>query len=90
MQKQDHFRNAFLEWIDATKAGKASCRDRRFKGKNGKEFPTAYLMGYMSTNQENLPDDHAWIVTDNPDLIGLQAARSYENAVRVVKAQRQQ
>jgi hypothetical protein len=90
MQEKEIFRTAFLEWIDATKADKASCRDRRFKTKSGKEFPTAYLMGYMSTNKEALPDDHAWIVTDNRDLIGLQAARSYENAVRVVKAQRQQ
>ncbi|CAN5700939.1 hypothetical protein BH10CHL1_BH10CHL1_46920 [soil metagenome] len=87
MQEQEEFRNAFLEWIDATKAGKASCRDRRFKGASGKEFPTAYLLGYMSVNKEALPADHAWIVTDN---IGDQAERSYENAVQVVRAQRQQ
>lgn len=90
MQEQEHFRSAFLEWIDATKAGKASCRDRRFRDGSGKEFPTTYLMGYMSTNKDALPADHAWIVTDNPDLIGWQAERSYENAVRVVRAQRQQ
>ncbi|MDQ3248065.1 MAG: hypothetical protein M3Q45_02540 [Chloroflexota bacterium] len=90
MPEHEHFRSAFLEWIDATKAGKASCRDRRFRDTSGKEFPTAYLMGYMSTNPDALPDDHAWIVTDNPALIGRQAERSYENAVRVVKAQRLQ
>ncbi len=87
MQEQEQFRSAFLEWIDATKAGKASCRDRRFKAASGQEFPTAYLMGFMSTNLDTLPDDHAWIVTDH---MGRQAERSYENAVRVVRAQRQQ
>lgn len=90
MQGQEQFRSAFLEWIDATRAGKASSRDRRFKATSGQEFPTAYLMGYMSINKDALPDDHAWIVTDNPDLIGQHAERSYENAVRVVRAQRQQ
>jgi hypothetical protein len=87
MQEQEPFRTAFLEWLDATKAGKASCRDRRFQAADGKEFPTAYLMGTMSMNKDALPDDHAWIVTDN---MGQQAERSYENAVRVVKLQRQQ
>jgi hypothetical protein len=87
MQEQEQFRSAFLEWIDATKAGKASCRDRRFKAISGKEFPTAYLLGSMSTNKDALPDDHAWIVTDN---IGQAAARSYENAVQVVRTQRKQ
>ena len=87
MQEQEHFRTAFLEWIDATKAGKASCRDRRFKDASGKEFPTTYLLGFMSTNPDTLPDDYAWIVTNN---LGPQAVRSYENAVQVVRAQRQQ
>ena len=87
MQEQEQFRSAFLDWIDATKAGKASCRDRRFKDTSGKEFPTAYLMGFMSTNVDILPEDHAWIVIDN---LGKQAARSYENAVQVIRAQRQQ
>ncbi len=87
MQEQEHFRSAFLEWIDATKAGKASCRDRRFKATSGQEFPTAYLMGYMSVNKDALPDDYAWIVTDN---LGQAAERSYENAVQVVRTQRKQ
>jgi hypothetical protein len=87
MQGREHFRSAFLEWIDATKAGKASCRDRRFKATSGQEFSTAYLLGYMSTNPDVLPDDHAWIVTDN---IGQDAVRSYENAVQVVRTQRKQ
>lgn len=87
MQEQEQFRTAFLEWIDATKAGKASCRDRRFQAADGKEFPTAYLMGMMALNKEALPADHAWIITDN---IGQDAERSYENAVRVVRFQRQQ
>ena len=87
MPGQEHFRSAFLEWIDATKAGKASCRDRRFKATSGQEFPIPYLLGYMSTNKDALPDDHAWIVTDN---IGPDAERSYENAVRVVRTQRKQ
>lgn len=87
MQEEEHFRHAFLEWIDATKAGKASCRDRRFKATSGKEFPTAYLLGFMSTNKAALPDDHGWIVKET---MGQDAERSYENAVRVVRLQRQQ
>ena len=83
----EQLRDAFLEWIDATKAGKASCRDRRFQDASGKEFPTAYQMGFMSTNADALPEDHAWIVIDN---LGRQAERSYKNAVQVVRTQRQQ
>lgn len=90
MESTESFRSAFLEWLDATKAGKASCRDRRYRDTSGKEFPTAYLLGFMAMNKATLPDDHTWIVTDNPDLIGLQAERTYENAVRVVRAQRRQ
>ncbi len=87
MQGREHYRSAFLEWIDATKAGIASCRDRRFMTTSGQEFPTAYLLGYMSTNTDILPDDYTWIITDN---IGQDAVRSYENAVQVVRDQRKQ
>jgi hypothetical protein len=90
MQEKEHFRSAFLDWIDATRAGKASSRDRWFRDTSGKEFPTAYLMGHMATNTDALPEGHGWIVTDNAKLIGQHAERSYENAVRVVRAQRQQ
>ncbi|MCX6044426.1 MAG: hypothetical protein NT075_04885 [Chloroflexi bacterium] len=41
----------------------------------------------MSTNPEILPAEYAWIVTDN---LGKETEPSYENAVQVVRAQRQQ
>ena len=90
MPRQEPFRTAFLEWLDASEANTASCRDRWFRATSGEEFSTAHLMSYMATDPDALPADHAWIVADNPKLIGQHAARSYENAVRVVRAQRQQ
>lgn len=90
MQTQDYFRGAFLEWIEAIKAHKASCRDNAFIDMHNQQSPTAYLMGFSSNCREILPEDHAWIVADYPELIGKNAERTYQNAVRVVRARRQQ
>lgn len=90
MQTQEYFRGAFLEWIDAIRANKASCRDRVFIDANNQQSPTAYLMGFLSNSEEALPEDHAWIVVNYPELIGKNAERTYQNAVRVVSARRRQ
>ncbi len=90
MQTQEYFRGAFLEWIDAIRANKASCRDRVFIDANNQQSPTAYLMGFLSNSKEALPEDHAWIVVNYPELIGKNAERTYQNAVRVVSARRRQ
>lgn len=90
MPTQEHFRTAFLEWIEAIKANKATCRDRFFIDAHNQQSPTAYLMGYVANSKEILPENHAWIVTDYPELIGRNAEQTYENAVRVVRARRQQ
>lgn len=90
MLAQEDLQRAFLEWMDASRAHQASCRDRCFIDAGGKEFPTAYLMGYLSSSMDDLPANHAWIVNDNREFAGQHAVRTYQNAVRVVRAQRRQ
>jgi hypothetical protein len=47
-------------------------------------------MGRLSSSTDALPPEQTWIITDYPEFIGLRAVRTYQNAVRVVRAQRQQ
>jgi hypothetical protein len=90
VQTQEYYRGAFLEWITAIKANKASCRDRVFIDANNQQSPIAYLIGHLSNNQDMLPEDHAWIVVDYPEIIGKNAQPTYENAVRVISTRRRQ
>lgn len=90
MPSKEDTRTALLEWIDASRDHKASSRDRCFTDADGNEFPTAYLMGYWSNSTEPLPASHAWIVTGYQEFVGRNAAPTYQNAVRVVRAQRRQ
>ncbi len=90
MKSQEEIQQAFFEWITAARIHKASYRDRCFIDANGKEFPTAYLMGLTPDSSTPLPTEYAWIVTDYPEFIGQNALQTYENAVRVVRAHRRQ
>jgi hypothetical protein len=90
VQTQEYFRGAFLEWIDAIKVNKATCRDHFFIDANNQQSPTAYLMGFLSNSKEILPEAYDWIVADYPELIGKNAEPTYQNAVRVVNARRRQ
>lgn len=90
MLTQEYYRSAFLEWIEAIKAKKASWRDRAFIDAHNQQSPTAYLMGFLANNTDMLPVEQNWVVTDYPELIGKNAAPTYQNAVRVVQARRHQ
>jgi hypothetical protein len=90
MPTQQQTRNAFLEWIDATRRHQATWRDRCFIDASSKEFVTADLMGRLSSSTDALPPEQTWIIADYPEFIGQHALRTYQNAVRVVRAQRQQ
>ena len=90
MPTQEQTQNAFLEWMDATRLHQATWRDRCFIDAGGEEFVTIYLMGRLSSSTDALPADQTWIITDYPEFIGQHALPTYQNAVRVVRAQRRQ
>jgi hypothetical protein len=90
MQTHEQLRRAFLEWLDASRAHNASWRDRHFIAADGQEYPTAYLMGHLFTITDDLPPEQSWIVSQYPEFVGKQALPTYQNAVRVVRAQRRQ
>ena len=90
MPTQEQTQKAFLEWMDATRLHQATWRDRCFIDASSKEFVTADLMGRLSSSTDALPAEQSWIITDYPEFIGRHAMQTYQNAVRVVRAQRRQ
>jgi len=89
MHVKKYIRDAFLQWVADVGSGRASFNDTAVMA-DGEQFAVAKLLGSLSRCSAKLPGSDAWIVADNPEIVGQRAWHTYKNAVRVVRALRRQ
>jgi hypothetical protein len=87
MHASSEIRNVFLEWVGDLEVGRAAVNDAVVISE-GEQFSIPKLLGSLSRCSDQLPGSDAWIVADNPDVVGRRAWHTYRNAVRVVRAMR--